>query len=152
MAHNNVTTAGPPAQQLAVPTANPANIPTPQGDRDGDVDMNQEDVDSNSNEDEPRELRLQETLKVALPDKYSSNRKELDIFLLQLGMYFRFNADKFTTRDAKSLWAASYLKGEVSKWIELFLSDYFENSPNPSMMMSTTIVIFGSFEGFRREI
>jgi hypothetical protein len=54
----------------------------PQGDRDSDVDMNQEDVDSDSDDDKPRELRLQETLKVVLPDKYSGNRKELDIFFL----------------------------------------------------------------------
>ncbi|KAM3080815.1 hypothetical protein ACMFMG_004768 [Clarireedia jacksonii] len=94
MAQNNATAAGPPAQQAAIPAVNPANNPTPQGDRDGDVDMNQEDVDSDSDDDEPRELRLQETLKVALPDKYSGNRKELDTFLLQLGMYFRNQVNK----------------------------------------------------------
>jgi hypothetical protein len=62
------------------------------------------DLGSDSDDDdEPRELIFQETLKVALPDKYSGNRKELDTFLLQLGIYFRFNADKFNTRDTKSL-------------------------------------------------
>jgi hypothetical protein len=98
------------------------------------------------------ELRLQESLKVALPDKYHGDRKELETFLLQLGMYYRFNPDKFATTDAMSLWASSYLRGEALKWIEPFLSDYFENSINPGKMMATTMVIFGSFEGFRREI
>jgi hypothetical protein len=98
------------------------------------------------------QLQLQESLKVALPDKFHGDRKELETFLLQLGMYYRFNPDKFTTNDAMSLWASSYLRGEALKWIEPFLSDYFEKSQNPSMMMSTTMVIFGSFEGFRSEI
>jgi hypothetical protein len=82
MAHNNATAAGPPAQQPVVPTTNPANTPISQGDHDGDVDINQEDIDSDSNDDKPRELRLLEILKIVLLDKYSSNRKELDTFLL----------------------------------------------------------------------
>ncbi|KAJ8062519.1 hypothetical protein OCU04_009047 [Sclerotinia nivalis] len=49
------------------------------------------------------ELCLQESLKVALPDKYHGNRKELETFLLQLRMYYRFNLDKFGTTDAMNL-------------------------------------------------
>jgi hypothetical protein len=149
MAHNNATATGATGESSTqAPPLAATTTPLP-ADRDGDVDM---DPGSDSDDDEPRELILQETLKVALPDKYSGNRKELDTFLLQLGMYFRFNADKFNTRDAKSLWAASYLRGEAAKWIEPFLSDYFENSTRPQRIMYTTQVIFGSFEGFRTEI
>jgi hypothetical protein len=49
------------------------------------------------------ELYLQELLKVALPDKYHGDRKELETFLLQLGIYYRFNPDKFAITDAMSL-------------------------------------------------
>jgi hypothetical protein len=67
-------------------------------------------------------------------------------------MYFRFNPDKFDTTDAKSIYAALYLRGEALKWIELFLLDYFENSDQPYNYMITIIRIFGSWEGFRMEI
>jgi hypothetical protein len=150
----NASATGLPSQPAARPSA-AAPATATSADRDGDIDMtrnNADNADSDSDDDEPRELRLQETLKVALPDKYSGNRKELDTFLLQLGMYFRFNADKFETNDAKSLWAASYLRGEAAKWIEPFLADYFENSNRPQQIMATTQDIFGSFEGFRKEI
>jgi hypothetical protein len=100
----------------------------------------------------PEEMRLTENLKVALPDKYRGDRKELETFLLQLGMYFRFNPDKFVTRESKSLWAASYLRDEAAKWIEPFLSDFFDKGHNVNLLMATTVDIFGSFEGFQREI
>jgi hypothetical protein len=92
----------------------------------------------------PTNLKLQETLKVANPDKFHRDRRELETFLLQFGIYFRFNPDKFDTLDAKSIYTASYLRGKALKWIEPFLSDYFENSTQPENQITTTIKIFGS--------
>ncbi|CCD44673.1 hypothetical protein BofuT4_P055740.1 [Botrytis cinerea T4] len=100
--------------------------------------------------DAPKEITINETLKIALPDKYQGSRQELDTFLLQLEIYFRFNEDKFTTKESKSIWAASYLRGEATKWIQPYLRDYFEHDDKDRMQPTRTI--FNSFEGFKTEI
>jgi len=56
---------------------------------------------------------LRETLRVKLPNTYSSNRKELKVFLLQVELYTHFNDDKFPTNESYGLWTASYLRGEA---------------------------------------
>ena len=48
-------------------------------------------------------VELKETLRVKLPDTFSGNRKELEIFLLQVELYTHFNDDKFPTRESYSL-------------------------------------------------
>ncbi|RAL65582.1 hypothetical protein DID88_005254 [Monilinia fructigena] len=100
--------------------------------------------------DAPKEITINETLKIALPDKYQGSRQELDTFLLQLEIYFRFNQDKFTEKESKSIWAVSYLRGEAGKWIQPYLRDYFENDDRERMQPTRTI--FDSFEGFKTEI
>ncbi|KFY32533.1 hypothetical protein V493_00109 [Pseudogymnoascus sp. VKM F-4281 (FW-2241)] len=42
---------------------------------------------------------LRETLRVKLPDTYSGNRKDLEVFLLQVELYQYFNDDKFPTAE-----------------------------------------------------
>ncbi|RAL58210.1 hypothetical protein DID88_002313 [Monilinia fructigena] len=95
-------------------------------------------------------ITINETLKIALPDKYQGSRQELDTFLLQLEIYFRFNQDKFTEKESKSIWAVSYLRGEAGKWIQPYLRDYFEHDDRERMQPTRTI--FDSFEGFKTEI
>ena len=68
---------------------------------------------------------LRETLCVKLPNTYSGNRKELEVFLLQVELYTHFNDDKFPTNESYGLWTASYLRGEALRWVEPFLKDYF---------------------------
>ena len=64
-------------------------------DKDGDIAL----------PDAPKEIKVEanETLKVALPNKYDSNRKNLKSFILQVEIYFNFNEDKFDNYIAKSL-------------------------------------------------
>ena len=63
--------------------------------------------------DAPIISELRETLRVKLPDTYSGNRKELEVFLLQVELYTHFNDDKFPTNESYGLWTASYLRGEA---------------------------------------
>lgn len=95
---------------------------------------------------------LQETLRVKLPDTFSGNRKELEVFLLQVSLYQHFNNDKFPQPSSYALWTASYLRGEALRWVEPFLKDLFKNSAEPDKMMATTRAIFSSKEGFAKEI
>ena len=74
---------------------------------------------------DPVVTELRETLRVKLPDTFSGNRKELEVFLLQVELYAHFNDDKFPTDESYGLWTASYLRGEALRWIEPFLKDYF---------------------------
>ncbi|EDO02460.1 hypothetical protein SS1G_04936 [Sclerotinia sclerotiorum 1980 UF-70] len=99
-----------------------------------------------------KEITVTETLKVALPDRFTGNRQELETFLLQLEIYFQFNQDKFNHDADKSVWAASYLRGEAVKWIQSYLKDYFTNLSEPKKRMYPTQTIFGRFEGFKKEI
>ncbi|ELR07268.1 hypothetical protein GMDG_08339, partial [Pseudogymnoascus destructans 20631-21] len=63
--------------------------------------------------DAPTINELKETLRVKLPDTYSGNRKELEVFLLQVELYQHFNDEKFPTQESYALWTASYLRGEA---------------------------------------
>ncbi|KAM3152646.1 hypothetical protein ABEW05_006979 [Botrytis cinerea] len=88
--------------------------------------------------DASKEITINETLKI------------FDTFLLQLEIYFRFNEDKFIIKESKSIWVASYLRGEAIKWIQLYLCNYFEYDDKNRMQSIRTI--FNSFEGFKIEI
>ena len=46
---------------------------------------------------------LRETLKVKLPDIFSGNRKELEVFLLQVELYIYFNNNKFPINESYRL-------------------------------------------------
>ena len=96
-------------------------------------------------------VQITETLTVTIPDRFYGNRKELEKFLLQVEMYFRFNSDKFATAESYSLKAASYLGGEAEKWIQSYLKDYF-NSTSALNCMQKTQVIFSDFGGFKKKI
>ncbi|OAF55947.1 hypothetical protein VC83_08020 [Pseudogymnoascus destructans] len=53
--------------------------------------------------DAPTINELKETLRVKLPDTYSGNRKELEVFLLQVELYQHFNDEKFPTQESYAL-------------------------------------------------
>ncbi|KFY68871.1 hypothetical protein V496_00694 [Pseudogymnoascus sp. VKM F-4515 (FW-2607)] len=53
--------------------------------------------------DAPPISELRETLRVKLPDTYSGNQKELEVFLLQVELYSHFNDDKFPTDESYRL-------------------------------------------------
>ncbi|ELR08223.1 hypothetical protein GMDG_08621, partial [Pseudogymnoascus destructans 20631-21] len=62
-----------------------------------------------------------------MPDAPTSgNRKELEVFLLQVELYQHFNDEKFPTQESYALWTVSYLRGEALRWVEPFLKDYFK--------------------------
>ena len=46
---------------------------------------------------------LKETLWVKLPNTFSSNRKELEVFLLQVEVYQYFNDNKFPTAESYAI-------------------------------------------------
>jgi hypothetical protein len=62
---------------------------------------------------EPTVTELRETLRVKLPDTFLGNRKDLEVFLLQVELYTYFNDDKFPTNESYGLWTLSYLRGEA---------------------------------------
>ncbi|KAM0179983.1 hypothetical protein ACHAPF_002516, partial [Botrytis cinerea] len=97
-----------------------------------------------------KEIIINETLKIALSNKYQGSRQKLDTFLLQFEIYFRFNKDKFIIKESKSIWTTSYLRGEAIKWIQPYLRDYFEH--NDKNRIQSIQTIFNSFEGFKTEI
>ena len=101
--------------------------------------------------DAPIISELRETLRVKLPDTYSGNRKELEVFLLQVELYTHFNDDKFPTNESYGLWTASYLRGEALRWVEPFLKDYFQHEGTCGVM-ATTQSMFGTWRGFKKEI
>jgi hypothetical protein len=113
------------------------------------VPQNNDDVDMN---DVPGRTELHETLRVSLPDKYHGKREELETFLMQVELYFRFNDEKFTTDDSYTMWVSSYLRGSAMKWMEPFLKDYLNNEDHPELQMQTTVEMFDDFSGFKREI
>ncbi|KFY32304.1 hypothetical protein V493_00324, partial [Pseudogymnoascus sp. VKM F-4281 (FW-2241)] len=87
--------------------------------------------------DAPPISELRETLRVKLPDTYSGNRKELEVFLLQVELYSHFNDDKFPTNESYALWTSSYLRGEALRWVEPFLKDYFLHEETCGAMATT---------------
>ena len=101
--------------------------------------------------DAPEVTELRETLRVKLPDTYSGNRKDLEVFLLQVELYTHFNDDKFPTDESYGLWTSSYLRGEALRWIEPFLKDYFQHDATCGTMV-TTQTMFGTWKGFKKEI
>lgn len=100
---------------------------------------------------EPTVVDLKETLRVKLPDTFSGNRKDLEVFLLQVELYTHFNEDKFPTDESYGLWTSSYLRGEAMRWVEPFLKDYFQYEETCGRM-ATTRSMFGTWAGFKHEI
>ena len=52
---------------------------------------------------EPMITELREILKVKLLNIFSGNRKELEVFLLQVELYIYFNNNKFPTNESYRL-------------------------------------------------
>ncbi|KFY69493.1 hypothetical protein V496_00199 [Pseudogymnoascus sp. VKM F-4515 (FW-2607)] len=75
--------------------------------------------------DAPPISELRETLRVKLPNTYSSNRKELE--------------------------TSSYLRGEALRWVEPFLKDYFKHENTCGSMVATQ-TMFSTWKGFKKEI
>jgi hypothetical protein len=145
MAPAKPTTAPTPTgSTVGTPSASTTSTPPKekQEDRDGDEEM----PDAG-----PVVTELRETLRVKLPDTFSGNRKELEVFLLQVELYVNFNEDKFPTNESFGLWTASYLRGEALRWAEPFLKDYFKHDDTCGSM-AITKRMFGNWNGFKQEI
>lgn len=126
--------ATPTGSTVGTSSASTTPLKGKKEDRDGDEEM--PDV-------EPAVAELRETLRVKLPDTYSGNRKELEVFLLQVELYTHFNDDKFPTDESYALWTASYLRGEALRWVEPFLKDYFQYEDECGQMAATK-TMFGT--------
>ena len=53
---------------------------------------------------------------------------------------------------SKTLYAASYLCGQVAEWFAEYLEDYLDNMHTPNKMGDEAKVIFESFDNFRKAI
>src|SRR5438876_10759530 len=71
---------------------------------------------------------------------------------MQLQLYFGFQAAQFPTETSKTLYAASYLRGQAAEWFAGYLKDYLDNMHTPNKMGDEAKVIFESFDNFRRAI
>ena len=101
---------------------------------------------------DPAPIELKEAIKVALPDKFDGNRRNLTTFLLQMDIYFSFNEEKFEDNyNAKSLFATSYLRGAAMEWVEPYITD-FNDHPNTDGTMIMTKTMYKSWEGFKQEL
>lgn len=128
----------------STPTLQSSNPSTSNRKGDGDIELPDADI---------KTTELTETLRVKLPDTFSGNRKDLEIFILQVELYMHFNDDKFPDPRSYPLWTTSYLRGEALRWVEPFLADYFENKNEGSRgMMVTTKSLLGTWAGFKKEI
>ncbi|RAL61048.1 hypothetical protein DID88_010389 [Monilinia fructigena] len=92
--------------------------------------------------DAPKEITINETLKIALPDKYQGSRQELDTFLLQLEIYFRFNQDKFTEKESKNRSALKYATefrryAGTTKWDEVAIMSHYRKGLKPETPRTT---------------
>ena len=90
---------------VGTPSSSAATQPTPtRVDKDEEI----EDVKP-----EPLVTELRETLRVKLLDIFSGNRRDLEVFLLQVELYSYFNNDKFPNNESYALWTSSYLRREA---------------------------------------
>jgi hypothetical protein len=138
----------------ASPSASRTNLTPPPAPVEPNPEIENQDTGSDVDMTEAKEINVEavESLKLALPDKFKGDRRELETFLLQIELYFTFNKDKFSDSTEQSLWATSYLRGEALVWIQPFLRDYFNHKDNLDQAMKTTQTIFAGFGGFKREI
>ena len=52
---------------------------------------------------------LEQLLKVQLPEQFKGVREKVDMFIMQLQLYFGFQTVQFPMKTSKTLYAASYL-------------------------------------------
>lgn len=57
------------------------------------------------------------------PDDYYGDRRHTEAWLLQLDLYF-FETEKYTEDKKKTVFAATYMRGDAAKWIKPYLTKY----------------------------
>jgi hypothetical protein len=94
--------------------------------------------------------------KAPMPDYFNGERHKLKAFLVQTELYIGFSSDCFPTEMDKVLWATTLLRKDAFNWIETFVIDYMQNRNSEgkctTSMSDDTIVIFKTFEGFKKRI
>src|SRR6266513_2132597 len=95
---------------------------------------------------------LEQPLKVQPPEQFDGTRGKVNVFIVQLQLYFGFQVAQFPTEISKTLYAASYLCGQAAEWFARYLEDYLDNMHTPSKMGNEAKIIFESFDNFRRAI
>ncbi len=98
------------------------------------------DDDNVSMTDAPKEFKVEanESIKVALPQRYQGDRKHLETFLLQMDIYFNFNEDKFEANyNYRTLFAISYLTRPALEWAQPYLDDFMKNEKDDGSMVAT---------------
>lgn len=95
--------------------------------------------------------------KVPQPSSFDGKRSELKGFLVKCELYFGFNQHKFGADMDKVLWVVNLLKGPAFDWMEAHVTDYMDNKgPKGELvandMYDDTVVIFGSWTGFKNQI
>src|SRR5438876_10587417 len=97
-------------------------------------------------------VTLEQPLKVQPPEQFDGARGKIDVFIVQLRLYFGFQAAQFPTETSKTLYAASYLRGKAAEWFAGYLEDYLDNMHTTNKMGYEAKIIFESFDNFRRAI
>ncbi|SLM33898.1 hypothetical protein SS1G_06437 [Lasallia pustulata] len=83
---------------------------------------------------------------------FTADCKKLDIFLLQLTLYFKFNQSSFTTEADTVQYASYYLQGEAKEWFRPYIQEYVKNGDNPVAAEEHIRCLFASFTRFKQEI
>ena len=94
---------------------------------------------------------LEQPLKVQLPEQFDGMKGRVNMFIVQLWLYFGFQAAQFPTETSKTLYAASYLRGQAAEWSAGYLEEYLDNMETPDNMGDDVKKIFKSFENFKKE-
>jgi hypothetical protein len=81
-------------------------------------------------------------IKIDKLDFYHEDRNELNNWLIQLKIYFRFNT---ISQKRKTLFAFTFLRKRIEKWFKFLLKKHFDDDSNSE-------VIFFVFNNFKTEI
>src|SRR5204862_4299568 len=86
-------------------------------------------------------VTLEQPLKVQPLEQFDGARGKVDVFIMQLRLYFGFQAAQFPTETSKTLYAASYLRGQATEWFAGYLEDYLDNMHILSKMSDEAKII-----------
>ena len=93
-------------------------------------------------------VTVQQPIKVQTPELFNGTKKNIDVFIVQLRLCFRFQPAQFESEASKILYAASYLCGAAAEWFVGYLEDYLDNMNTPGEQAKETKIMFASFENF----
>lgn len=85
--------------------------------------------------------------KISSPETFDGTQGRLEGFLLQVQLYFHFNAAQFTSEADKVLYATSFLRGRAAKGFRPYLKDWLDNQDG-TQPRTETRQIFHDYDHF----